>query len=377
MDKKYKYDVALSFAGSNREYVEDVATFLKNYGIKVFYDKFEQADLWGKDLYEHLNEVYKNKAKYTIIFISEEYAKRLWTNHERKAAQTRAFKESEEYILPIRFDETELPGLNETVGYLDASEYSSKEIAKLFLEKNGFSTKKRWWGTWEAGKDRNWFEQELFITKVSENGFDFELICIHGAHIGNISGFAKFISTNEAVFEEKNDYDDEICKLHFYKMNDFIQITEVNCNSYHGARAYFDGNYELKKDIFYYYDEQIDDTILNNIYALIGKKYWGKFQQCFGDTHNLDDLDGLNTYIISGGIAGLYTIQESILLVDNVKNVWGAFINDEDDKVYYFASLSQWKNKIPLTIEKWRENFKDKELIFLTEDMIQIDEEEF
>ena len=45
MEEMYKYDVALSFAGADREYVEDVATFLKSFGVKVFYDKFEQPDM--------------------------------------------------------------------------------------------------------------------------------------------------------------------------------------------------------------------------------------------------------------------------------------------------------------------------------------------
>ena len=57
MNQQYQYDVALSFAGEDREYVEDVATFLKGFGVKVFYDKFEQADLWAKDLYKHLNDL--------------------------------------------------------------------------------------------------------------------------------------------------------------------------------------------------------------------------------------------------------------------------------------------------------------------------------
>ncbi|MHB1630880.1 MAG: hypothetical protein ACYCQL_01500 [Acidithiobacillus sp.] len=45
-----KYHIALSFAGED-DYVEEVATYLKATGVKVFYDKFEAADLWGKDLY--------------------------------------------------------------------------------------------------------------------------------------------------------------------------------------------------------------------------------------------------------------------------------------------------------------------------------------
>ena len=54
-----EYDVALSFAGSSRNYVRRLATFLKHNDIKVFFDEFEQTDLWGKNLYQHLNEIYK------------------------------------------------------------------------------------------------------------------------------------------------------------------------------------------------------------------------------------------------------------------------------------------------------------------------------
>lgn len=47
------YDVALSFAGENREYVDQGAEFLKETGLRVFYDRFEEANLRGKILYEH------------------------------------------------------------------------------------------------------------------------------------------------------------------------------------------------------------------------------------------------------------------------------------------------------------------------------------
>lgn len=48
---KYYYDVVLSFAGEDREYVEECADILTALGIKVFYDSYEQDVLWGKDLY--------------------------------------------------------------------------------------------------------------------------------------------------------------------------------------------------------------------------------------------------------------------------------------------------------------------------------------
>ena len=46
-----KYHVPLSFAGEDRAYVEKVATLLVSEGVSVFYDKFEEATLWGKNLY--------------------------------------------------------------------------------------------------------------------------------------------------------------------------------------------------------------------------------------------------------------------------------------------------------------------------------------
>lgn len=135
MVRRYGYDVALSFAGEDRPYVEEVASILKSKGIKVFYDFYEKATLWGKDLYEHLSEVYKNKARFTVMFISAKYADKLWTKHERKAAQARAFEENGEYILPARFDETEIPGIHKTVGYVDLKDHPPTEFAELIMEK--------------------------------------------------------------------------------------------------------------------------------------------------------------------------------------------------------------------------------------------------
>jgi hypothetical protein len=110
-DRLSRYDVALSFAGEDRKYVECTAEFLKNRGIRVFYDKYEEAELWGKDLYTHLRDIYSNRATYTILFLSKHYATKLWTNHERESAQARAFEENREYLLPARFDDTPIPGV--------------------------------------------------------------------------------------------------------------------------------------------------------------------------------------------------------------------------------------------------------------------------
>lgn len=132
-----KYDVALSFAGDQRSYVEEVAKRLRDAGVNVFYDDYEKADLWGKDLYSHLDFVYRRASRYCVIFISESYAAKVWTNHERRSAQARAFEENYEYLLPARFDETELSGLPPTIGFLDLREMQPEDLVSMIRQKLG------------------------------------------------------------------------------------------------------------------------------------------------------------------------------------------------------------------------------------------------
>ena len=130
-----EYQISLSFAGEDRAYVDKVASILRYSGVSLFYDKIEEVSLWGKDLYEYLTDVYKNKSLFTVMFISQYYREKLWTNHERRAMQARAFEESKEYILPARFDATEIPGVLPTTGYIDLTKRSPSELADLIIKK--------------------------------------------------------------------------------------------------------------------------------------------------------------------------------------------------------------------------------------------------
>lgn len=134
-ERTLDYDVALSFAGEDRDLAESLATELVAQGIRVFYDRYEQADLWGKDLYQHLQTVYCDKAFFCVVFLSKAYAQKLWTRHELRQAQERAFRENREYILPLRLDDTQIPGINETTGYLDLGTCSIKQVADFLIEK--------------------------------------------------------------------------------------------------------------------------------------------------------------------------------------------------------------------------------------------------
>lgn len=131
----WRWQIALSFAGEDRSVAEHLAYRLKALGISVFFDQFEKPLLLGKDLYQYLFEVYSQHAQYCLVLISKHYVEKAWTMHELKAMQAKTLNSKEEYILPIRLDHTDLPGLAPQIGYLDIQKESLDSIAEIVVEK--------------------------------------------------------------------------------------------------------------------------------------------------------------------------------------------------------------------------------------------------
>ena len=137
MTQRPEYEVALSFAGEQRPYVEQVAAILRTAGVAVFYDDYEAVELWGHDLAVHLDEVYRTKAGCVVPFISAAYAEKAWPRHEFRSALARAVQAHEPFLLPVRFDATDLPGLSPSIAYLDARRLAPEQIAQAILQKLG------------------------------------------------------------------------------------------------------------------------------------------------------------------------------------------------------------------------------------------------
>jgi hypothetical protein len=69
------------------------------------------------------------------MFVSAHYVRKAWPQLERQHAQSRALIEKREYILPIRLDNSEVPGLPSTVGYLDAHSMTPTDVATVLFAK--------------------------------------------------------------------------------------------------------------------------------------------------------------------------------------------------------------------------------------------------
>jgi hypothetical protein len=129
-----RYDVALSFAGPDRPVAQSIARELKQRGMTVFFDETARATTWGKDLPEHLHDVYSAKARYCVPLLSEHYLHSQWTKLELQAALERRLADKE-YLLPVRLDATPVPELPSTIVFLDLAETGPAAIADAVQEK--------------------------------------------------------------------------------------------------------------------------------------------------------------------------------------------------------------------------------------------------
>lgn len=137
--EKNVFDVVLSFAGEDSRLVEQIADYLEFFGVKVFYSEWERHKLVGEDLYAYLADIYRKRAKYCVIFVSKHYVRKAWPRHERKFAQARAFETETAYIIPIKVDDTECPGIPPTIGYIDSRHNTPSQIAIILVQKLGAS----------------------------------------------------------------------------------------------------------------------------------------------------------------------------------------------------------------------------------------------
>jgi hypothetical protein len=111
-----KYDIALSFAGEERPYAEQLFEELQAREVSVFYDKNEQHRIIGQNIEEYLAPIYRSEASYVVPFLSPNYPKKIWTKFESDHFKGRFGENS---VIPIRFRTC-------SEGYFsDASEYGS------------------------------------------------------------------------------------------------------------------------------------------------------------------------------------------------------------------------------------------------------------
>jgi len=129
------YDVAISYAGEDTVIAEELANAMKAVGVTVYIALERQSDLWGKDLETEFRRVFGPKATFVVVLVSQHYPHKDFTDFELTIARDEALRRKEEFILPVRLDDTKILGLRSSICYADYRQKSAKKIAEMTKEK--------------------------------------------------------------------------------------------------------------------------------------------------------------------------------------------------------------------------------------------------
>ncbi len=134
---KKRFQVALSFSGERRTYVEEVAQCLANaLGQEaVFYDDWYNHELARPNLDTYLQDIYHNRSQLLVPFLCADYERKQWCGLEWRAIRDLLKQRQDEDIMPLRFDDTHIAGLFSIDGYLDLQKYTPEQTAELILKR--------------------------------------------------------------------------------------------------------------------------------------------------------------------------------------------------------------------------------------------------
>lgn len=98
VDYAENYDLALSFAGEDRDYAEQLGDALEDLGHSVFYDMAQQHHILGEDIEKFLGQIYSSGSRYVVVVLGPTYGRKRWTLFESDHYKDRIEKGQ---VLPI------------------------------------------------------------------------------------------------------------------------------------------------------------------------------------------------------------------------------------------------------------------------------------
>jgi hypothetical protein len=131
------YDLAVSFAGEHRDYVEQTVRACEEFGLLVFYDRNMSNEWWGRNFIREQRTVYGSRTQYFVPFISTEYLAKPIPMDEFSSAMMTAVKEGDGYILPVLIGDVQVPPnlLHPHIHYLRAEDYTPNRLAEQLRAK--------------------------------------------------------------------------------------------------------------------------------------------------------------------------------------------------------------------------------------------------
>lgn len=134
----HHFDVGLSFPGEVRPYVRDVAQHLE--GIlgsdRYFYDNNYESQLARPDLDLLLQDIYGNRSRLVVVFLSEAYERKPWCGGvEFRPIRQMLMDRDRQRIMFVRMDDGAVKGIFRLDGAVDARHRTADEIARMIKQR--------------------------------------------------------------------------------------------------------------------------------------------------------------------------------------------------------------------------------------------------
>src|SRR5262245_11627152 len=115
-----RFQVALSFAGEHRKFVEGVAEQLsRNLGQnRIFYHRYHEAELARRNLDTYLIKIYQDDTDLIAIFLCSNYIQKKWCGLEWRAVRDVLQNRPDSEVIPFKFDDVTIEGLLSIDGYI-------------------------------------------------------------------------------------------------------------------------------------------------------------------------------------------------------------------------------------------------------------------
>lgn len=134
---EHSFDVALSFPGEVRDYVERVAEVLERElgPDRYFYDNNYKSQLAMPGIDTVLQSIYRNRSELIVAFIGEKYQVKPWCGLEFRAIRDILKERNVKKVMYVRTDDGQVDGILSIDGYIDAEKHAPSEVAEYILER--------------------------------------------------------------------------------------------------------------------------------------------------------------------------------------------------------------------------------------------------
>ena len=103
-----EYDVAISFAGENRDLARFISEKLVELDVSVFYDEYFESNFLGKTWGKELRRIFADASRNVVCILDKHHLDKLWPTFERDCFKPRV---EDEAVIPIYLDDTVFPGI--------------------------------------------------------------------------------------------------------------------------------------------------------------------------------------------------------------------------------------------------------------------------